>query len=232
MIKQPRDKNGRFLSQNGKFKKKVSKKPQLKTITTHIVVVMDRSGSMDTCRIEAENGLNEFIGKQKGEPGNNLFTLVQFDAVIETVYNGVILNSVGLYKLYPRSMTALLDAIGKTIEMVENQKADVTIFTILTDGLENASYEFKRGDIKRMIEEKTKEGWKFTFLAANQDAFLFGDEVGISKSSTADFDTKKSVQTFSAISAGVSRVRNAIIAGASTRSVDYSYTQDERKRMA
>jgi hypothetical protein len=91
----------------------------------------------------------------------------------------------------------LLDAVGKTINSVgaridrmrKNERPDKVIMCILTDGMENASREFKRSMIKDIIEKRREEdNWEFTFLAANQDAFAEAGAMGISQNMTANFN--------------------------------------------
>ena len=66
--------------------------------------------------------------------------------------------------------------------------AEKVIVCILTDGQENSSSEFTRDQIKTMIEHAEKHGWSFVFLAANQDAFATGAQIGIAAAHTASFD--------------------------------------------
>lgn len=85
--------------------------------------------------------------------------------------------------------TALLDAVGSTIDMISyfqkkerGKKATQTIFVIITDGMENASSEYSYSSIQKMIQEKRrKEDWKFIFLGANIEAPEFASKLGIDK---------------------------------------------------
>ncbi len=85
----------------------------------------------------------------------------------------------------PRGSTALLDAIGKTIEDLDTDR-DV-VFVIITDGDENASKTYKYEAINKMIQNLTKEGWKFIFLGANQDAIKTGAHLGVSASNSMSY---------------------------------------------
>ncbi len=51
----------------------------MKPDLTDITLVVDRSGSMQDIRSDAEGGVNAFIETQAKEPGDALLTLVQFD---------------------------------------------------------------------------------------------------------------------------------------------------------
>jgi hypothetical protein len=120
---------------------------------THIVVVLDRSGSMDSCKKVTLDGFNEFLRKQQALKGEGSITLVQFDDQYEVNYDFLPLSNAPQlnHETYqPRGMTALLDAIGKTIDntgkrlasLSEEQRPERVIFVIQTDGFENASVEY------------------------------------------------------------------------------------------
>lgn len=157
--------------------------------TAEIVCVLDRSGSMDNIRDDAIGGFNNFIKEQKAQPGKAKVSLILFDDKYEMVYRSKALGKVEKLDertFVPRGMTAMNDAIGKTIRDFEAEqnskpksKRNPVIFVILTDGMENASHEFDTTHIKEMITEKQEEGWEFVFLAANQDAFAKATSYGM-----------------------------------------------------
>ncbi|MEL6246994.1 MAG: hypothetical protein AAFY78_14765 [Cyanobacteria bacterium J06648_16] len=47
---------------------------------THITILLDRTGSMQTIRDDTIGGFNAFLAQQKEEPGMATVTLVQFDS--------------------------------------------------------------------------------------------------------------------------------------------------------
>ena len=204
---------------------------------TDITVVLDRSGSMAACQAEAENGLNRFISEQAKAPGEAIFTLVQFDDVYEFVYKGVLIQDVPKCRLVPRGMTALLDALGKAINetgerlaaLPESERPGAVVFVIITDGQENSSQEFKREQIKAMIEhQQSVYNWQFTYLGANQDAFAVANDYGIQAPSVANFTIQQAGATFTAASANTLRMRRAGMTG---QTVTSSYTDKEREEM-
>jgi len=177
-----------------------------KTGYCEIVCVIDRSGSMGSIVDDAIGGFNTFLKEQQKLPGKATLTLVQFDHEYEVICENLALKKVKPFtdKTYvPRGTTALLDAVGKTLNDVQKRIADMdkgkrplkVIFTILTDGHENASREFSKSQIKTMIEKlDKKKSWDFMFLAANQDAFAEAHSIGIK---AAD------AQAFAATGAGI-----------------------------
>ena len=56
---------------------------------TDITLVVDRSGSMEARREDAQGGVNAFIREQAAEPGDANLTLIQFDTEYEVVHGGV-----------------------------------------------------------------------------------------------------------------------------------------------
>jgi uncharacterized protein YegL len=164
----------------------------MKDNLTEIVFILDRSGSMRNLTNDTIGGFNAFIDQQKKEPGEAVLTTVLFDDQYEILHNGVNLKDVKELtgkEYFARGCTALLDAIGKTINTVgeqlnktnEENKPSKVIFVITTDGFENASKEFTQPQIKEMIEHQTnKYNWQFMFLGANIDAVATASSYGIS----------------------------------------------------
>merc|ERR1712226_1553278 len=76
----------------------------------------------------------------------------------------------------PNGMTALLDAIGCTLEAYGEEMFNTLV--ILTDGEENSSKLYTNSQIKEVIEEKK---WEVEYLGANQDAFSVGRSMGITQ---------------------------------------------------
>ena len=167
--------------------------PEPKSV--EIVVIADRSGSMGSIRNDAIGGFNTFIGEQQKQGGEANLTVALFDDKYEIMQDKIPLGEAVLFdekNFIPRGMTALFDAIGKTlntlIERREKGEIDGAIVTILTDGAENASREYRAEQIKALIEKCEKDyGWEFIFLAANQDAFATGSTFGISAANAYNF---------------------------------------------
>ena len=204
---------------------------------TDITMVIDRSGSMQSIRTDAEGGINSFIEQQKQEPGEANVTLVQFDTKYEFVHSGVNIKQVPPFTLMPRGSTALLDAVGRAInetgsrlaEMEESQRPGLVVFVIVTDGEENSSREFTREQIKTMVEhQQSVYNWKFTFLAANQDAFAEGASMGVAMDGIAAFSPGKVRSSWNSASMKMSRMRKASGQGVA---VDNKFTNEERSEM-
>jgi len=192
-----------------------AKKPKKSDLNqTEIVVVLDRSGSMGSIAPATVEGFNKFLNEQQNAEGEAFITLVQFDDRYEMNYQSVPVKNVSPLILgesfVPRGSTALLDAIGKTIEELKTER-DV-VFVIITDGEENASKIYKREAINKMIETLQKEdGWKFIFLAANQDAIKAGNSIGIQTANSMTYAATAAGadSAFMSVSSNMSKYRSA-----------------------
>jgi hypothetical protein len=198
---------------------------------------VDRSGSMKEIQSDAEGGVNAFIEKQAEEPGEALLTLVQFDTEYDFVHKGVPIDKVPKYELHPRGATALLDAVGRAInetgerlaKMPEQDRPGLVVFVITTDGEENSSREFKKSQVKEMIEkQQTKYKWHFTFLGADQDAFAEAGGLGIRANFAAQFSKGKVAAAYMGTASKVSRMRRQAREG---ETVENKFTDEEREKM-
>ena len=204
---------------------------------TDITLVVDRSGSMQAIREDAEGGVNSLIEEQRKEPGEAFLTLVQFDTEYEVIHRGLPLQDVPHYALVPRGRTALLDAVGRAINeteerlggMPKEERPGLVLFVINTDGLENSSQEFTKAQIKDMIEQQQeKNDWHFTFLGANQDSFAEAGAMGIRAGGIADYAMDKVSASYAATSSKLSRMRAQKREG---EPVLDEFTDEERKSM-
>ena len=166
---------------------------------TELVFILDRSGSMSGLENDTTGGYNSLLEKQKKTPGEATITTVLFDDQYELLHDRINLKGVVPItekKYYVRGSTALLDAIGRTIDKVKNaqkrtaehEQAENVMFVITTDGMENASREYSYDKIKAMIgQQKEKYGWEFIFIGANIDAIETAGRFGISPDRAANY---------------------------------------------
>ena len=131
---------------------------------TEIVFILDRSGSMRGLEKDTIGGYNGMMEKQKKEEGEALVTTVLFDDRIDVICDRVPLDSLPEMterEYFVRGCTALLDAVGSTVERIatihkyarEEDRPEHTIFMITTDGLENASRSYSYRKVKSLIEK-------------------------------------------------------------------------------
>lgn len=167
------------------------------------VFILDRSGSMETCLDDTIGGFNAFLRDQVVDGGT--LTLIQFDHEYSLIYDKKPIGEVeplNRETFKPRGSTALLDAIGKTVKSITDDRKPT--IAILTDGLENASHMYTKSHVKDLVEQKTKEGWTFVYLGANQDAFAEAGSIGIAPSCTMNYDQRRTPDAFAALSQAMS----------------------------
>lgn len=196
----------------------------MKKNLTEMIFILDRSGSMDRLTDDTIGGFNSMIESQKNEPGEAYVTTVLFDDEYELLHDHVNIQDIKPItrnEYFARGWTALLDAVGKTINSVgnrlsntpEEERPEKVIFVITTDGMENASREFAKSKVKEMIEhQQSKYSWVFMFLGANMDAVSEASSLGIN----TDF-----ARTYTASDLGTKSVYTTLdCAMASIRSID------------
>ena len=181
---------------------------------TEMVFILDRSGSMSGLESDTIGGYNSLLKKQRKEVGDATVTTVLFDDQYEMIHDHAAIRKVKditSKEYFARGSTALIDAIGKTINHVGNRHKNAldsevpgkTMIVIITDGYENASREFSLAQVKQMIErQKEKYGWEFLFLGANIDAVSTAAGFGISadRSVTYQPDSEGTRMNFDAVS--------------------------------
>ncbi|HNE26214.1 MAG TPA: hypothetical protein PKZ68_02855 [Pseudomonadales bacterium] len=173
-------------------------------MTTHITLLLDRTGSMEDIRDDVIGGFNAFLTQQKDVPEPTTFTLVQFDSQnpYELIHKAAPIHEVPTLtrdQYVPRASTPLYDAMGRGILYLEQRLAglpnevfpDKIIFVTVTDGHENASCEFDRPRVSRLIEEKKKLGWQFVFLSADMASFDDARNMGVEYGSSLMFSRSK-----------------------------------------
>lgn len=193
-------------------------------MSTSIYCVIDRSGSMDSCRSDTIGGFNVFLAEQDPETTININL---FDHEYNELYSGSVKDAqkLTLETFVPRGNTALFDAIGKTIKKVDGTEGP-PIIVILTDGEENSSREYTQTHIKDLIEEKTKQGWSFVFLGANQDAIMAAKNFGMSPLSAMTFSPDN---VGVALRSASSAIKRGITNKSSGTPVAVEFSQDERE---
>lgn len=154
---------------------------------THILCVLDRSGSMYPLVSDTIGGYNGWLKTtKKAFRGLDVaYTLHLFDDRHETPQVAAELADVpnlDRSTQLARGSTALLDAIGFAVGDLKQQmaKQDRALVLIVTDGHENASREYTQKQIKKLLGGLDKaDNWTIDYLGANQDAFTVGQGLGM-----------------------------------------------------
>src|SRR5580692_6819070 len=166
-----------------------------KTNKILVNVILDRSGSMQSNRAGTIEGYNEYLnGLRADKDSEYSLTLIQFDATardpqLTTCYLDKPLAEVSdmtAEDYVPRGNTPLYDAIGECVRRVE-AKGRAVISVVITDGMENASVEFTKDSVAKLIKSKESEGWTFVFLGSNIDSYAVGASVGAQAMNTSNY---------------------------------------------
>ena len=200
---------------------------------TELVFIIDRSGSMEGLESDTIGGFNAMLKEQQTVEGEVVVTTVLFDDQYELLHDRIDIRAVAPLndKDYSvRGSTALLDAVGKTINKIrevqkhtsEDFRAEKVLFAIITDGAENASREYSAERVKARIErQKQKYGWEFIFLGANMDAVAEAGKIGIAADRAQNYraDALGTGMAYTAMSAVSTAFRKGKAIGRSSKPV-------------
>ena len=166
---------------------------------TELVFILDKSGSMSGLEADTIGGYNSMLSKQQAEEGECRITTLLFNNSFHLLHDRIDLKAVGPiteneYRV--GGSTALLDAIGLTVDKIDNAqkntaedyRAEKVLVVIITDGEENSSREYSSDKVKMMIErQKNRFGWEFIFLGANIDSVETAGRFGIGRNRAVDY---------------------------------------------
>lgn len=165
--------------------------------TTHVLFITDMSGSMASIADDVRGGFNAYVADLRADSERRYrLTAVMFDDVVERLCSAAKLPDVPemTSKNYrPRGMTALLDAVGRTLvdfdASVSLSADDRVLVVVQTDGAENASREYRRADVSKSIKEREATGkWSFVYLGVGADSWMQAGGMGFASASTVTVD--------------------------------------------
>lgn len=184
--------------------RKSAKKAKTAKLRNIIAIILDESGSMDAMRKEAVDAFNSQVkaireGSKKME---TTVSLVTFSTTANTplIWNKDVAELKDLKEpnYRPNGMTALFDAVGRTITDMEklphvDDKNTSMLVVIISDGQENQSKEYTSATLAAKIKalQATKR-WTFTYLGANQDLAEVSLHLGIPFANTQSWVSTKS----------------------------------------
>jgi hypothetical protein len=153
---------------------------------THVLLVVDMSGSMAGLEEDVRGGFNTYLDDLAKDGGRYRITATVFDTrfiplcVAAKLKDAPRLDSVNYA---PAGMTALLDAVGKTVTEFEASttlaEGERVLVVVQTDGHENSSREYRSDQIAEMIRTREATGtWAFIYLGAGVDAWGQGQALG------------------------------------------------------
>jgi hypothetical protein len=167
------------------------------TATTHVCLVLDRSGSMQAIHDDALGGVNSYITSAKQDRAlyESRFSMITFNSEsVDTIRKNEIMETVkpiGSEEYRCAGWTPLYDAIGRGIgildEAMKGQPSAKAILVIMTDGQENASREFSHEKISALLKARQEQGWLVTFLGEGLGVAKQGTNLGTNASNVAAY---------------------------------------------
>lgn len=195
-----------------------------------VIVVLDESGSMAPVAQKTIDGYNDYTRSLAEGEGDITVTLFKFNSSritkvyantpVKTVTPLVVVRAPSAPEgiqlknnvYYPSGGTPLYDAIAQSIheheKLIDSNTAVLCV--IITDGEENASREFDRDAIFKMIHEREQRGWTFTYLGADQDAWGIGMTIGLQMGNTLSYRSTSPDIMFSGLKDSTKRYANAM----------------------
>ena len=183
----------------------------------YVHVLLDRSGSMESCRDQTIDAFNEYVNglKVQSKAGTRL-SLSTFDSEgTEVVFDARRIAEVPKLTretFVPRASTPLFDAVGTTVSRIDkvNLLPDERVnLAILTDGQENASREMTADAVKKLLVDRQERcNWLVQYLGANQNAWAAGAQIGVAPAHAMDYAVASIAPAMRAMSASVGRYRS------------------------
>lgn len=156
------------------------------------LVILDRSGSMTPLREVAVQGYNETLEvirnaqQQYNLEQQNLVTLTLFNHEITDIFDCDTVQNMSnllLTEYQPIGATAMLDAIGisltKLRDKLDNLQNATAVVTIISDGEENSSSQYRYKDVAKLIDELKNQGVMFVFMGTNQNVEMVSSALHI-----------------------------------------------------
>lgn len=185
-----------------------------------VVGILDRSGSMAGKEEDTVGGINSMIRvlKENADTSDIINVSIKlFDHEEKLLWNSKPLSevtSLDIKEFIPRGQTALLDALGRTLNyFMEKRLMDPNAYSsclvyVATDGYENASRLYSREYLKTLIQRaKEKYNIEVIYLGANQDAILEASNLGINPDQAINYT--ESSETTQAVYSAVGRVASS-----------------------
>lgn len=157
-----------------------------------VVFILDKSGSMSGSEDSTISSFNEYLEKEKNSGYNTFITTVLFSDNSHYLHKRE--NICNIQKITKEDYivsgcTALFDALGHAINYIDSIKTDKVLFIIITDGYENASREFTKEKIRKMITSHSN--FEFIYIGADIDSYTAGSNIGIRKDNIANYQKNK-----------------------------------------
>lgn len=178
-------------------------------------------------------GFNKIINEQKAvKDGKVTVSLYTFNEKVTEEYLGVDINDIQEFKYSAGGSTAMNDGLGVAIDNVGKwlyekdrngeEMPGVTMFVVMTDGMENASREYTLKTVQDKIKEQTeKYSWQFIYQGCDITTSKAADELGFKFKTYSS--RSKFAKNYDMINCAVSNYRSMANTGASLDAATLSF---------
>jgi uncharacterized protein YegL len=188
---------------------------------TEIAFILDRSGSMNRGKRVTIDGYNEQINtiRQGAQAvGALAYTDVQFASEVDLRAVGVALDQaepLTLENYDPNGSTALMDAIGKTVEALLQRPLimgtnTAVLVTLFTDGMENASRCYSSESIRALVERlEATQRWTFALVGPQGTIQRLAQDLAVRADNVSGYDVGSDFdkrEAFSKVSRGTGQM--------------------------
>ncbi len=188
----------------------------MKNKTTYYHIILDRSGSMESCRKETIEGFNAQVKKiseeiKKFPEQQFLVSLTIFNSQAEHRFLDQSIESLvplSTKTYVPDGNTALLDAVGETLTHIKVSKLQKlreneasAIVVVITDGFENASQEYNYAKVTKLINTlRATDNFVISYLGASLESMQEAEKMNILRSERHQFSVHNVMDVFDKIS--------------------------------
>lgn len=160
-------------------------------MTTHVLFILDASGSMDSLGGDVRGGFNGWLDQALADGADYRMTVTTFNTEVTRLYENVPVAQAARLdenNYRPSGYTALWDAVGMTLASFRDNvvlaEGDKVLVHIETDGLENSSREHSAATLRPVLDELKAKDWAFVFAGTGltdwSDAHASGLHVNMS----------------------------------------------------
>jgi uncharacterized protein YegL len=167
-------------------------------VTTYVIMVIDKSGSMHPLTSDVRGGFNGYIQTLKEDTEQEyLVTVILFDTEVTELCVAAPVSDVPQLSennYFASGCTALNDAVGNAITGFDKRVPELgeerVIMWITTDGLENSSHEYSSAVLKSLREAKEATNkWAFIYVGSTPEAWAQAERMGYRSSSRTTHDS-------------------------------------------
>ena len=158
-----------------------------------IIIVLDKSGSMESMGPEPVQAINSFIKSQQDNKNYGKLSFYTFNDTVTKVYDNLDIMTIVPFTSYsPYGTTALYDCIYQVVsEKMETERKHNVALIIVTDGSDNSSKRYGSQDINFLLKKQESEyKWNITYLFSNIESLREGSKLGIQRAGMSHFDQK------------------------------------------